>query len=445
MSSSSSNSGTGPLAFEVRVQGCRVNQAEARRIRHALLDAGFATAGSRRRPDLVIAHTCAVTAEAQRQGAQLLRRIRACSPGAHVVLSGCGAAPGLIDPAPADAVLPPGPCWPNAFSAFLKQFAPAGSAPLQDKTAGRVKAFLKIQDGCDLRCAYCIVPALRGPARDRPMGEILDEARRFVDSGCRELVVTGICAGRFGRRAAPGESLPDLLLRLASLPGLARLRISSLHPSDLTRELLDAWARARHVLMPHLHLPLQSGSDRILRAMRRGYSSGMFLRALDRARAALDEPEVTSDVIAGFPGETGDDAERTLAFCQRAGFSRLHVFPFSPRPGTTAALRTDGVAARVVRERAARLRALSRELFSRAAARWIGRTAPVLAESYRAADGTLSGYTAQYLAARFPGPSGLSGRIVRVRIRSADEAGLHGDASPEPAGVNPPLVPPPTV
>ncbi|MDZ4197814.1 MAG: MiaB/RimO family radical SAM methylthiotransferase, partial [Kiritimatiellia bacterium] len=330
------NRGDGhPRRFRVHVLGCKVNQGEARQIERRLEQAGLRPAEPDETPDLVVLHTCAVTAEAQRQSAQSLRKFRAQTPGASLWLSGCGAGPGLIESACADVVLPAGPDWNERLTAALSRIQPKSedSIPILTGFGSRIRAFLKIQDGCDYSCSYCIVPQLRGPSRDRAVPEILDEARALISGGCGELVVTGISIGLFGRNSKT-LSLPRLLERLTHLPGLLRLRISSLHPAELTPELLAVWRERRSILMPHLHLPLQSGSDRILRKMKRGYTVSGFLRAMDRARRALGDPAFHTDVIAGFPGETEQDAEATERLVQAAGFERLHVFPYSARPGT---------------------------------------------------------------------------------------------------------------
>jgi threonylcarbamoyladenosine tRNA methylthiotransferase MtaB len=246
--------------------------------------------------------------------------------------------------------------------------------------------------------------------------EAAAEARALARAGHRECVVTGVHLGLWGRGRG---GLAPLLHALARVPGLERIRLSSLHPNELDAPLLSAWA-AHPVVTPHLHLPIQSGSDRVLAEMRRGYGRDAVCDAAERARRALDRPTFSTDVIVGFPGESDGDFERTLDLCREIGFCRIHAFPFSPRPGTPAARRADRVSAGVVRDRMRALQALAAELARTAARSWVGRTERVLCERRRTTTQVWEGYTDRYLPALLPGPADWSGRLVEVRVTRAE-------------------------
>lgn len=431
-----------PRTYAVRVLGCKVNQYEAQQIARILEFRGLRAARDGERPDVTVVHTCAVTSAAMRKSAQWLRSARPASDdGAFVIATGCAGSAGLSgDRAGADAVVPAGPDWAGEFDAALDRLGAAaggcsavaaarepGGPPIE-RFGGHTRAFLKIQDGCDLNCSYCIVPSLRGPPRDKPLEAIVAEARALAASGHVEIVVTGVSVGLWGRGAG---GLAKVLRALARVEGLARIRMSSLHPAELTPDLLDAWAASPRIL-PHVHLPLQAGSDAVLARMNRGYTAEAFLAAVGRARAALDRPSFTTDVIAGFPGETVADFERTLEVCRAAGFVRMHVFPFSSRPGTRAAAMPGRVAPDAVRERVRALNALGPHLFATFARPFIGAEDEVLCESV-GPGGEGDGYTKRYLPVRFGATPETRNRIVRVRLDRIEGIRLAGTIVPDDA------------
>ncbi|MDQ7780445.1 MAG: tRNA (N(6)-L-threonylcarbamoyladenosine(37)-C(2))-methylthiotransferase MtaB [Planctomycetota bacterium] len=244
--------------------------------------------------------------------------------------------------------------------------------------AGHSRAFVKVQDGCDARCSYCIVPDLRGKPVSKPFDVAVTEIRRLSADGCREIVVCGIHVGRYGLDLRPRKSLLDLLEAVRSLPGGARIRLSSIEVGEIDSALLDFLA-AGETVCPHLHVPLQSGSDSVLKRMNRGYSSGEFVEKIGRVRSRLDRAAITTDVIVGFPGEGRGDFDLTLDVCSACGFGKIHVFPFSPRPGTpAAALRP--CPAGDVRERLVELKGLERQLAAKYRRTLLGSEARVLVE-----------------------------------------------------------------
>lgn len=286
------------------------------------------------------------------------------------------------------------------------------------RPAFHTRAFLKVQEGCDHFCSYCVIPFLRGRSTSRPAGQTTDEARRLLDAGCTEIVLTGIHLGMYGRDT--GSSLAELVRTLSALPGLERLRLGSLEPFALSDALLEALGESP-VFCPHLHLPLQSGDDGVLGRMRRGYTAGDFARVCDRARERLGaDLHISSDVLVGFPGEDDAAFANTLRLMCRAGIGRAHVFPFSPRRGTPAAAFGDRVEGSVVSARAAEAIRLGEELLNAYAIRFVGRTVPVLAEGGRCA-----GYSPHFLQAACEGEA-TPGRVVRLRVASASGGELRG-------------------
>ncbi|MCL6450362.1 MAG: MiaB/RimO family radical SAM methylthiotransferase [Acetobacteraceae bacterium] len=296
---------------------------------------------------------------------------------------------------------------------------------------GRTRGVLKVQEGCDQRCAYCLVPRARGPARSRRLAGALEEARALAARGCREVVVCGTHLGAYGRDGGGGreaEPLLELLSGLTRIPGLERVRLSSIEPMDVGPGLLEAvalWPR----LCRHLHLPLQSGSDRVLRAMGRPYTSAQFRGLVERLRALNPEVAVTTDLMVGFPGESDDDFLLTLRLVEEVRPSRLHVFRFSARPGTPAACLPGRVPEAVSEGRSRRLIDLGSRLSLEFHRRYVGRQVEVLLE------GRGGGFTSNYIWVRLRGPAGAAGRLCRALVAAADASGLAGE--PETAAAGP--------
>jgi threonylcarbamoyladenosine tRNA methylthiotransferase MtaB len=365
-----------------------------------------------------------------RKSLQTVRRMAAQYPEALVIMTGCGTAlPDFVPPLPGMQVVCPGPGWLVRCADIVrcqvttcKEISLSSSADdyLLTDFQEHTRAFLKIQDGCDNHCGYCIVPALRGPSRDKPLGNIVREAQQLAAAGKTEIVVTGVSIGLYGQHGGP--NLAAVLRALESVPGIRRLRMSSLHPGELTVELLEVWAASRR-LMPHVHLPLQSGSTRILKAMRRGYTREDFLDAVERVQHGLNHPALTTDVIAGYPGENSKDFDQTMALCRQVGFSRMHVFPYSQRPGTQAD-RISAVPGPKVQNRCEQLRLLAGDMAKTFNQQMIGCVLQVLVES--AAHGCCRGYSERYVPVEFAGGSQWVNRIVPVEVKEADEHGAKG-------------------
>lgn len=304
-----------------------------------------------------------------------------------------------------------------------------------DRFAAHQRAFVKVQDGCDAFCTYCIVAYTRPRVWSREPGEILRECRRLVEAGHKEIVLCGVFLGAFGRATAvrrrwddAPSALPELLKQVAGLDGLWRVRLSSLEPGDVSDELLAA-VRDLPQAAHHFHLPLQSGSPRVLQRMNRQYTVDDYRRTIERIRSALDRPAITTDVIVGFPGEGAEDFAATLDAARHAGFAKIHAFPFSPIEGTAAwQVRREAPSPDVAKRRMAELAELEGELARAFRRRFVGETLEALVERPRGAGRQRVAMTGRYLTVTFPAPddADLTGRVVRVRIEAVTPDGLAG-------------------
>ena len=407
----------------VQTFGCRLNTYESQVMR-AHADAAGLT-------DTLIVNTCAVTAEAERQARQAIRRAHRENPNAAIIVTGCAA---QIDPA-AWAALPgvtrvlgnveklDENAWRQTTTPMVADIQRVRTtAPhLITDFAGRSRAFLEVQQGCDHRCTFCIIPFGRGPSRSVPMGEIAARCRALVDAGYREVVLTGVDLTSYGPDLPAAPTLGQMVRRLlAAVPDLPRLRLSSLDPHEIDDDLwrlLETEPR----LMPHLHLSLQSGSDLILKRMKRRHTVAEAHAVIARARAARPGIAIGADLIAGFPTETEELFAETLDFVDAAALPLLHVFPYSERPGTPAA-RMPQVPKALRRDRAARLRAAAAQHAAAFSQAQLGALRAVLTE----ADG--SGHTEHFLPARFTEPH-PPGQIRTGRVIAADQAHLLLDAA----------------
>ena len=317
-----------------------------------------------------------------------MRRLNRQNPDARIVVMGCYAtrAPDEVAELPGvTEVVTDKRELPDLMSRFGVMDVPTGL----DGFSGRHRAYVKVQDGCLLRCSYCIIPHVRPKLTSRPLDHILDEVRRLTEAGHREVVLTGIHLGHYGvdwNRNQPKDRwirLAHLLRSLCQLPGEFRIRLSSIEATEVTRELISVMSECSSRIVPHLHLCLQSGSDSVLRRMRRRWGTRMFLDRCRLLREALVEPAITTDVIVGFPGETEAEFQQTLETCRAARFSKIHAFPFSPRRGTPAAEMADQIPKSVRNERVSRLKALETELRNEYYQKLVGHRIQLLVESSR--------------------------------------------------------------
>jgi threonylcarbamoyladenosine tRNA methylthiotransferase MtaB len=285
---------------------------------------------------------------------------------------------------------------------------------------------VKVQEGCEQRCTYCVIPLARGPSRSRPPEEVVDEVAGLVRAGFKEVVLTGIHLGAWGADLEGGRrGLADLVRKAAAVPGLVRLRLSSIEPMDITEELIELVAADPRVCR-HLHVPLQSGSDEVLRRMNRNYTAAEYLAVVERVRAKVPLLGLTTDVMVGFPGETDRDFARTVDVVERARFSRLHVFRFSPRPGTPAAAMPGRVDQAVSRARSRKLIDLGRRLGREFRAGLVGRTMGVLIEKTGSGGTRGEGFTDNYVRVSVRGSALAANHLVPVRLERVTSGGMAG-------------------
>jgi len=385
--------------------GCKVNQYDTQLVREALVGAGFREAQRDEPAELCVVNTCTVTQKSDSDGRYEIRKLLRQNPKAQIVVMGCYAAraPGeLRNLSGVTAVVDD----PVALAETLRSFGVTHLPRGISKFDGHHRAFVKVQDGCVLNCTFCIIPQVRPSLRSRPPEEIEQEVRRLVASGFHEIVLTGIHLGHYGVDFSKGRPrgewcrLSHLVSRLVQVPGDWRLRLSSLEATEVTDDLIDVLAREPRVC-PHLHLCLQSGSDSVLKGMKRRYSVANFLRRVDKLMSRLDHPALTTDVIVGFPSETETDFDQTLSVCDRVGFCKMHAFPYSPRQDTPAALMPDQIEARVIADRKSRLLTLESKLAERYYRTLVGRSLEVLVEQVNRDDHGAKGTACRYVPVRF--------------------------------------------
>jgi threonylcarbamoyladenosine tRNA methylthiotransferase MtaB len=403
-------------SFFIEQFGCRATQADGAALERQLLDRGCTSASTAAAADIIVVNTCTVTASADAQARDAIRKLHAANPAVRIIATGCYA-----QRAPEELATLPGVSWvvgnshkpqiPQlvdslsipALSESANSFFPAAalhsdstvpfhssggaqlylerqrrdaapqlgsiltgnifdrteflSAPVLGGEGNHTRPTLKIQDGCDSRCSYCVIPFVRGKSRSLPPGKVIQEIQHLAEAGYREIVLSGINLGTYGRDLSPRVEFENLLRRILNETSVERLRISSIEPLDVTQDLVDLFASTDRIAQ-HFHMPLQSGSDRILAAMHRWYRAEHYARRVELIRDRLPHAAIGADVITGFPGESEDDHAATMAFIERLPFTYLHVFSFSKRPGTKAAALSNEVPGAVIKRRARELRAL---------------------------------------------------------------------------------------
>ena len=358
------------MKYSIVTFGCRVNQADSFQIEEQLIAAGGTSAAETRDADLVVVNTCSVTSAADQGTRQIIRKIARENPNARIVVTGCYATrrPDEIADLPGVVQIVPNP-RKEAFSQEIglttaQRFGDGeGScgAEIAPGLAGRTAFTLRVQTGCDQICAYCIIPSTRGAGRSRPLRDVLNELDRVSRAGYREVAVTGVHLGSYGRDLDGGTTLLHLLEAIERHAHGIRIRISSLEPMDCSDAIVDLVARSS-CFAPHFHLPLQHASDSMLVAMRRPYTLAYYRRLVDRIRAAMPHASIGSDVIVGFPGETDEDFGVLEGYLAESPLTHTHVFPYSDRPGTAATAQSPKVHGSIVRARAASIRAIGSEL-----------------------------------------------------------------------------------
>lgn len=425
--------------------GCKVNQYESEAIAEALSSHGISILSPSDICDIYIINTCTVTAESDRKARQFIRRALSRNPSAFVLVTGCMAqadAASIANIEGVDFI-----CGNRNKMAIVKaalrlceQGGKNASAELDVPTLegaefeemsirhfGRTRAYIKIEDGCESHCTYCIIPTARGHIRSKPKQAILDEVRCLTDNGCREVVLTGIETASWGRDTNEAD-LADLLEEVDRIPNIGRVRLGSLDPTIMRPTFVERIARLPS-LAPHFHLSMQSGSDAVLARMKRKYNSTQALAAIMRLKEALPEVQLTTDIIVGFPGETEQDFEATMAFAKKARFLMIHVFPYSKRKGTPAAVMPDQIPGDVKKQRVARLSALAADIRAEILKEKIesGHIVSVLFETWQ--NGIAVGHTPDFIEVSVPSPSSLHAQThdVHLTALSPDGVGCLGE------------------
>ncbi len=426
--------------------GCRVNQVDTGEIQGRLEALGCRTVPFESAADVVVINTCTVTSRADFSDRQLIRRARRGHPNARIVVTGCWAQtnPEAVAAVPGvDLVV--GTADRHRIGELIRSLEPAGHTRVEvaDTSAGipmapappaaipgRSRAFVKIQDGCQHRCAFCIVPRARGASRSREPKVVVEQVLELVSAGHPEIVLTGIDMGHYGADLVPRTTLTALLQALAGIQGLRWLRLSSVLPAYFTPELIEAVVSLPPIV-PHLHIPLQSGSDAVLRRMRRPYNAGIYTALVEKLAEGIPDLGLGTDLIAGFPGETDEEFEGTIRLVAALPFSYLHVFAYSDRTGTEATRLGGHLPTRVVTERSRRLRALGRAKSLAFRSRLVGTAREVLVLGARdRATGRLTGLTDNYVAVTFDGPDALMGRMARARVTGVHPTATDGELVP---------------
>lgn len=419
--------------FCIITLGCKVNQCESAALGNLLEEDGWRGCLNGESPDAVIVNTCTVTSRAAMQSRQAIRQAVRRYPGAKIIVTGCYAQTAAEEIGTIEGVdlivghddkmriagLAADPADPASRSPVHLRSDPSGTftaLPAVDRRE-RTRAFLKIQDGCNTRCTYCIVPYARGRSRSMPVRDVQTHLRRLGADGIREVVLTGIHLGAYGLDLHPPADLAGLVADLTAAPPVDRMRLSSIEPTEVSPRLVEMMQDPRGVLCRHFHIPLQSGDDTILRRMGRPYRQEAFARTVTDIQRRIPDAAIGLDVMAGFPGETEEAFQNTYRLIEDLPVTYLHVFPFSPRKGTPAAAFKQKVPQRVAKERCRRLRALGEKKKAAFYRNMAGRTLTVLIET--SANGKTecpAGLSDNYIAVTLPGARVRENTLVRVRV-----------------------------
>ncbi|MCB1761281.1 MAG: tRNA (N(6)-L-threonylcarbamoyladenosine(37)-C(2))-methylthiotransferase MtaB [Gammaproteobacteria bacterium] len=431
------------MRVHLKTLGCRLNEAELETWSRDFRARGHSITDNAGQADLVVVNTCAVTAEAVRKSRKLMHRVHRDNPQSKLVVSGCLAS---LEPGTTAESLGVDLVIENRDKDRLVEIAareldlhmmPQLATGHEADTllaGGRQRAFIKVQDGCRYQCTFCVVTLARGEERSRPAAEIVDEINRLHAEGIKEAVLSGVHLGGYGSDIGSDlTSLVETVLRRTRIP---RLRLGAVEPWDLPAQFWRLFDDPR--LLPHLHLPLQSGSDRILRLMARRCKRAEFQRLVESARATVADLNLSTDIIVGFPGEQEQDWRQTLDLCEQIGFGHIHIFAFSPRSGTRAAALPDSLPREVIRARSQQLHELGRRMKRELLQTQLGRRYPVLFEGDPQFDGVAGGYSPNFLRVGVDSPVGcgsLCNRIHLVRITAVADDGesLLGELLPERA------------
>ncbi len=424
--------------------GCKVNQYETQALREAIMSNGYVETSVNTPADLCVINTCTVTSTSDEKSRQQIRKVIRNNPNATVIVTGCYAESDSDAIEMIDGV---GYVFKKGKESRIIDFINNGlvlnnnsvqvSSSIRDphtkklrhnesafnlkisKFDGHTRAFLKIEDGCDIFCSYCIIPFVRGKVTSKKVSDILFEAEQLASNGFKEIVLTGIHLGAYGKETGYKINIIDVLEELQTLPGLERIRLSSIEANEITDRLIDVVAKSDKVC-PHFHLPLQSGDDYILKRMNRKYNALQYLRTIKKIKEKLELPSISTDIIVGFPGEKRKHFENTLKLCKQVGFSGTHIFSYSPRENTPAAKMSDHCTPSDIKLRKNELESLATETSLSYKNSFINSQISILVEGTRdKKTGQLSGYSDRYVKVLFDGTDDLINEIVNVYVEKA--------------------------
>jgi len=393
--------------------GCKVNQYDTQSIRERFLSRGFEEIENGAQPDYFLVNTCTVTSGADQKSRNIIRRCIQANPKAGVIVTGCLAEKDWQSLANIKGI----------GLVVKKNFFPEGIS----RFSGHTRAFLKIQDGCSNFCAYCKVALVRGRERSKNLKQVFGEAKELVACGYKEIVLTGICLGAYGRDQSPEKDLTDVIDALEKIEGLSRIRLSSIEAGDVSPKLIKRM-RASKKLCRHLHIPIQSGDDHILKRMNRKYTGEKYQNLITMLKRDIPGVSITTDCLVGFPSETEENFMNTIKLLKRIHPLKVHIFPYSSRPGTIAAKFSALVNPALIRARCLRLERVAKECRERFMQKFIGKKVSVLIEGGAKGDpGFLEGLTDNYLKVKLPFKPGLTNKIVRVKLKGMDGDSLIGE------------------
>ena len=433
--------------------GCKVNQYDTQSMQETVQRNGYTVVDENESADIYFINTCTVTHIADQKARQAIRRAIRKNPNAKVLVTGCYAESDreAIANIPGVSLV-----FGNREKANLQEYLDGihadevteGDSPLLQIKAVqhdpireharfshmgvsgltlRTRALIKIQDGCSAFCTYCIIPYVRGRMTSRPLDDVVEEAEQIAANGYKEVVITGVHMGTYGKDIRRKSTLVDILEQVHSIEGIERIRFSSIEPMNFPDDLVDRMVGLPKC-MPHFHLPLQSGSDKILRRMRRQYTTAGYARLVEKLRLAFPEVAATTDVMVGFPGETDVDFEDSLQFVEEMGFSQLHVFRYSPRQGTAAAEYPNQTPPHVSAERSKAMIELGKGLRNKFRRRMLGKTLDVLVEDSKEGENRqLAGFTGNYLRVLLDCPNSAINRILSVKLLALDGDFIQGE------------------
>ncbi len=435
----------------IKTLGCKLNQFESEQMREQLEALGYCIVPFEAAADLYVINSCTVTTRTARDCRRLCRRTKRLNPESVLLVTGCYA---QIAPRQLEQIAATDIVIANAARGRLAQFVPSADAPLTTDRlppyaetgpmirtmSGHTRAFVKVQEGCDAHCAYCIIPLARGPSRSVPADDVIKQVNLLVAAGYPEIVLIGTHLGKYGADLDEDTDLSGLVRKLCELPDLPRLRLSSVEPREITDgliELVAAGGRRLEAdssrsgwgkLCRHWHIPMQSGCDEILQRMNRPYDTPFYRSLIEKIKLTQPDTAIGADVIVGFPGETDERFEQTRAFVESLPLTYLHVFTYSARPGTAAARMPDQVPGQIRKERNHILRAISERKRAAFANNMVGKQLEVVIEQFtEASDNELSAITDNYLRAEVAGSPELIGSVARIHVTKIEETTLHGE------------------